>query len=207
MLGTSSVRAAQAHRLAGNQIKTVVELRKIIKRAQDGPGDQMRVRRFAAVVFFQMLVDDPAIFVKEFYRDAPLRSRGGNSEAGLHVLDNLARAAANGNRFAASLFGHGCRNWFGRGSSRFRGRRRRRFRSCSRAGSASAVIGVFGLRSYGGYGGFAQQFSEICAPGLVNQLGVAAKTTQQPFNVGGIRAKVFGNKFREIGSSVLLTQT
>ena len=145
-----------------------------------------------------MLVDHAAVLIQQLHGNAALRRRGRNSEAGLHVLDNLARAAANRDHFTASLFGDNGGNWFAlrRGSSAGFGRRRRGLRLhrflCDDRRSAAAVLGSVGLRSYRC---FAQQLSEVSAPRLVNQIRVAAKTTQQTFNITRIRAEVLGNYF------------
>src|SRR5690348_12706608 len=55
---------------------TVVELRKRVERAQDGPRDQVGVRRFAAIVFREMFVDEVAILFEQFYRNSSFGSRG-----------------------------------------------------------------------------------------------------------------------------------
>jgi len=87
MLGTSSVRvpsffvvsmatprftlwSPQSYRTSIHYAVTIVELRKLIKRAKQCPRDQMRVRGFPAIVFLEMLVDNPAILVQQFYRYA-----------------------------------------------------------------------------------------------------------------------------------------
>src|SRR2546423_5745414 len=46
----------QPDRASIHQPIAIIELRKLIKRAKQGPGDQMRVRSLAAVVFLEMFV-------------------------------------------------------------------------------------------------------------------------------------------------------
>src|SRR6266508_3830527 len=171
----------------------------------------MRVRSFAAIVFLKIFVDNPAVLVKQFYRYASLRSRGGNRKARLHILNNLESRAANGNRFDV-ISG----NW----SSllRFRNRSDGCLRLCWRLGRCCLAVGsqrvtstiISGARifSAGGHGWEArglrssspftisQQLSKVRAPRFVDQLRIAAKTAEQTFNVSCIRAKIFGDDFR-----------
>ena len=53
-----------ADRISVDDIEAVIELRKLIERAQQRPGDQMRVGSFAAIVLLEMLVDEAAVFVE-----------------------------------------------------------------------------------------------------------------------------------------------
>ena len=85
-------------------VETIIELGKLVERAQNSPGNQMRVRSFAAIIFLQMLVDDATVLIQQLHGDAPLRRSSGNREAGLHVLNDLKRGPANRNGFGRCDF-------------------------------------------------------------------------------------------------------
>ena len=85
----------QARRVAVDQVKTVVELRKLGQRPHDCPGDHMRVGSLAPAIVAQMAIHNAAIFVEKFYRNATLRSRSRHRQAGFHVLDDFECGTAN----------------------------------------------------------------------------------------------------------------
>src|SRR3989442_5333921 len=157
----------------------------------------MSVRSVAAIVLFKKLVDDPPVFIQKLYRDATLRSCRRNRKARLHVLNDLECVAANGCglcvRFSYWRRGHGfpfrsgCDGSFRLSRfSNFRGSLSWSSLSINWSGSAASIVRSVSL---GSHLGIAEQLCEICAPRFVNQLGITAKSTEQPFYVGRIGAK------------------
>ena len=70
--------ALQSDRVAIYDVEAVIELRKLVERAQQGLGDHVRVRRFAAIVFLKILIDEAAVLVEQLYWNASLGSCGWN---------------------------------------------------------------------------------------------------------------------------------
>src|SRR5205085_6988108 len=214
------LRTPHAHRLAVENREAVVHLREAFERAQDGEGDEVRERGFAALVLLQELVDDEAVLFQDLDGHLAVRGRRRHAERCLHVLDDLERAAANRLGLAARLRGRGRRGLWPRRrglAPRARGGRTRRARHLRRgrlrvSGRRLRLRGrlpgarVFGLRDRGRRravaarrrapaaarrrGGLAEQLREVRAPGLVNERRVAAVAVQKALDVSGVRAEI-----------------
>src|ERR1043165_2910010 len=168
--------AFEAHGCAVELCVAVVELWKLFERAQDGERDQVCVRSFAAIVFSQVLIDDPAVFVQQLYGNSAFGSGSRNVETALHVLDDLECRSANGNCFGVCWWRRSRRLWL-----RSTGRRRRWSRSRS-------------IRwNDGGFCTIATQFTEIRPPRPVHQFGVAAEALQETFDVRGVCAELLSD--------------
>ncbi len=94
---------AEVHSFAANprgrparRVVGVVQLREVLQRPQDGPGDQMGERDLSLVVARPPPVDEPPVLVEQLDRSLPLRGRGRDLEARLHVLGDPQSSAPDG---------------------------------------------------------------------------------------------------------------
>src|SRR5688572_5056746 len=68
----------------------------------------MSERSLAAVVVLKMAINNDPIFFKQLDGNTTLRSRRGNGEACLHVLDDLEGGATNRNNFSSRFWRARC---------------------------------------------------------------------------------------------------
>src|ERR1044071_3497076 len=71
----------------------------------------MCVRRFAAIVLSEMLIDDPAVFIQQLYRNSAFGGRCRHVETALHVLDDLECRSWDRDCFGVCLRRRRCWLW------------------------------------------------------------------------------------------------
>ena len=68
----------------------------------------MCIGSFASVAVLKVAVDDAAVLIQKFYRNAALRRGGRHSETRFHVLNDLESDAANRLDFFCGCFSDRC---------------------------------------------------------------------------------------------------
>ncbi len=85
--------AVDAQRVVAVGRKRIVQRRNFFDGAHDGPGDEMRVGKFALTVGGAVRVDGAAVLVEHFDGQYAQAGGGGNGEARRHVLGDFQRGA------------------------------------------------------------------------------------------------------------------
>ena len=126
--------APDARGLPSHRLEGVVHGGERLHALDHGPRDEVREGDLGQLRLRSRLVDEPAVFVEQLDRDLPLRGRGRNGQAGLHVLGDPRGGAAEGNPFA-------------------RDRRNRRGRGVGAGVGAGRAGGAAGACAGAGWGG------------------------------------------------------
>ena len=146
---------------------------------------EVRERDLGQLRLRSRLVDEPAVLVEQLDRNLPLRRRGRNGQARLHVLGDPRGGAAERNPLARD-----------RRDRRGRGRRGRRYGTGRRRGGG--LCGGRLGRSFDLRRG-SEPFLEVAAPFVVDRGRIGPVPIQQVLDVARVRAELGEELLRHIG--------